>query len=50
MNEKREGPSRPLKADEYWNPADGLIYCAVCNTPRQAVLTVQGKAFVPDAL
>ena len=50
MNMKRDAPSRPLKADEYWNPTDGLIYCANCNTPRQAVLTVQGKAFVPDAL
>ena len=50
MNEKREGPSRPLKTDEYWNPADGLIYCAVCKTPRQAVVTVQEKTFVPDAL
>ena len=50
MNMNRGAPSRPLKEDEYWNPADGLIYCAACHTPRQAVVTIQGRTFVPDAL
>lgn len=50
MSERNRTPTRSLKEDEYFNPADGLIYCALCRTPRQAVVNVQGSTFVPNAL
>lgn len=42
--------ARPLKADEYLNEADGLIYCAKCQTPRQARITVFNKTITPSVL
>jgi DNA replication protein DnaC len=43
-------PARPMREDEYWNEADGLIYCAKCCTPRQTRVTVLGNAMAPTIL
>lgn len=39
-------PEKP-QDDEYINPADGLIYCKKCNTPRQKSLVLFGRPFTP---
>lgn len=39
-------PDKP-KDDEYINPADGLIYCKKCNTPRQKRMVLFGRPFTP---
>lgn len=36
-----------LHEDEYINEADGLIYCKECHTPRQTVVTIDGKVLKP---
>jgi DNA replication protein DnaC len=44
----RESPTRALQEDEYFNQEDGLIYCASCHTPRQTVVSMPGRALIPD--
>ena len=36
--------------DAYENPADGLLYCLHCRTPRQAKISFPGKEMVVDVL
>ena len=42
--------SRPPQKDEYWNEADGLIYCAQCHTPRQHPVQWCDQMLLPAAL
>lgn len=41
---------RALQEDEYFNAADGLIYCARCNTPRQKVFSRLGCTILLSVL
>ena len=40
----------PQTLDTYENPADGLLYCSYCHTPRQAKISFLGKEMVVDVL
>ena len=40
----------PQTLDTYENPADGLLYCSHCHTPRQAKIPFPGKETVVDVL
>lgn len=48
MTAKRETPTRALQEDEYFNQEDGLIYCALCHTPRQIVVSMPGRELIPN--
>ena len=41
---------RALQEDEYFNAADGLIYCARCNTPRQKMFSRLGCTILLSVL
>ena len=40
----------PQTTDTYENPADDLLYCSYCHTPRQAKILCPGKEMVVDVL
>ena len=40
----------PQISDAYENPADGLLYCPHCHTPKQAKISFPGKELVVDVL
>ena len=40
----------PQISDAYENPADGLLYCPHCHTPKQAKISFLGKEMVVDVL
>ncbi len=40
----------PQISDAYENPADGLLYCPHCHTPKQAKISFPGKEMVVDVL
>ena len=48
MTGKRAAPTRALQEDEYFNQEDGLIYCALCHTPRQIVVSMPGRELIPN--
>ena len=50
QNISTEFPKRPPNDDEYINEADGLIYCAKCNTPRQCIIRHNDKIYLPPIL
>jgi DNA replication protein DnaC len=43
-------PARPMREDEYWNEAEGLLYCTKCHTRRQTRVTVLGSTMTPRIL
>ena len=43
-------PHREPKEDEYVNKADGLIYCAKCQTPRQCVIQHGDRIVTPPVM
>ena len=43
-------PHREPKEDEYINEADGLIYCAKCQTPRQCVIHHGDRIVTPPVM
>ena len=40
----------PQTLDAYENPADGLLYCSHCHTPKQAKIPFPGKEMVVNVL
>ena len=40
----------PQTLDTYENPADGLLYCPYCHTPKQAKISFPGKEMVVNVL
>ena len=40
----------PQTLDTYENPADGLLYCSCCHTPKQAKNSFPGKEMVVNVL
>lgn len=41
---------RSPREDEYFNEADGLIYCRKCGTPRQTRIVLMGKEVTPTCM
>ncbi len=37
----------PVNTEDYINPADGLLYCGRCHTPKQCRITFCGKEYTP---
>lgn len=43
----RAEASIPKNDEDYINPADGLLWCGKCHTPKQCRVTMCGKEFTP---
>ncbi len=43
----RAEAASPISGEDYINPADGLLYCGKCHTPKQCRITFCGKEYTP---
>lgn len=43
----RAEASIPKNDEDYTNPADGLLWCGKCHTPKQCRVIMRGKEFTP---
>ncbi len=47
---RTEEAAPPISSEDYINPADGLLYCGKCHTPKQCVINLGGRTLTPRCI